>query len=167
MFSPLKCMLRSSISICCQDAHGYAKTTLVVENLDILCDLELNFALSCILPMLKMGHTLIKYTQRRDVFICDFFDAMKLVEDKIYWLYVNPFCKYKDFAFFDFVVVCEHHCGQLPFVWVTHENKAIFYCLPIWHSILVIRSTGSIIMEVLRVFTFMCTTFMKLRCSTQ
>jgi hypothetical protein len=58
------------------------KTKLVVENLDLLCDLELNFALPCILPMLEMGHTLITYTQRQDVFICDFFDTMKLGEIK-------------------------------------------------------------------------------------
>ncbi len=77
------------------------------------------------------------------------------------------FCNYEDFALFEFVVVCEHHCGQLPFVWVAHENEEIFYCLPIWRSILVIRSTCSIIMEVLRVFTFMCTTIMKLKYSTQ
>jgi hypothetical protein len=49
---------------------------------------------------------------------------MKSTEVEIYWLYVDPFCKYEDFVFFEFIVVCEHHCGQLPFVWVAHENEA-------------------------------------------
>jgi hypothetical protein len=62
-------------------------------------------------------------------------------------LYVDIFCKYEDFAFFEFIVICEHHhCGQLPFIWVAHENEANFNCLLIWHSILVIRSICSIIM---------------------
>jgi len=144
------------------------KKKLVVENLDLLCDLELIFILPCILPMLEVVHTLIKYTQMWAFFICDFLDAMKLVEAEIYWLFVDIFCKYEDFVFFEFIVICEHHqCGQLPFIWVAHENEANFNCLPILHSILVIRSTCSIIMEVLKVFTFMCTTFMKLKCSTQ
>jgi hypothetical protein len=50
------------------------------ENLDLLCDLELIFSLPCILPMLKVVHTLIKYVQRREVFIYGFIDAMKSVE---------------------------------------------------------------------------------------
>jgi len=44
--------------------------------------------------------------------------------------------------------------------------KQIFIACHFRHSILLIKSIGSIIMEVLNVFTFMCTTFMKLKCST-
>jgi hypothetical protein len=38
------------------------KNKLAIENLDLLCDLELIFALPRILPMLEVVHTLIKYT---------------------------------------------------------------------------------------------------------
>jgi hypothetical protein len=34
------------------------------------------------------------------------------------------FCKYKDSAFSEFIVVCEHCNEQLPLVWVAHENEA-------------------------------------------
>jgi hypothetical protein len=46
--------------------------------------LELVFALPCIFPMLEMVHTLIKYTQKWNVFICDFFDTMISTNAKIY-----------------------------------------------------------------------------------
>jgi hypothetical protein len=40
------------------------KSELAQENLDLLCDLELVLGLPCILPMLEVVHTLIKYAQR-------------------------------------------------------------------------------------------------------
>jgi hypothetical protein len=80
--------------------------------------------------MLEVVHKLIKYIQKCDVFIIDFFDMVRSIEAKIYWLYVDPFYKYEDFAFFEFIVICEHYNEQLPLVWVTHENETNFYCLP-------------------------------------
>ncbi len=48
------------------------KSELAQENLDLLCDLELVLGLPCILPMLEVVHTLIKYAQRQNYFICEF-----------------------------------------------------------------------------------------------
>jgi hypothetical protein len=59
------------------------KSKHVWENLDLLCDLKLILCLPCILPMLEMVHTLIKYAQRREVFICGFIDAMKSVKAEL------------------------------------------------------------------------------------
>jgi hypothetical protein len=59
------------------------KSELVRESLDLWCDFERILALPCILPMLEVVHTLIKYAQRQDVFICEFIDAMKLTKAKI------------------------------------------------------------------------------------
>ncbi len=82
---------------------------LVVENLDLLCDLELVFGLLCILPMLEMVHKLIKYIKKSNVFIIDFFARERSIKATIYWLYVDPFYKYEDYVFFLFVVICDHH----------------------------------------------------------
>jgi len=68
------------------------KSKLAQKNLDLLCDLELLLNLPCILPMLEVVHTLIIYVQRRDVFICEFINAMKSVEAELHQLYVDPFC---------------------------------------------------------------------------
>jgi hypothetical protein len=40
------------------------KANYVSDNLDFLYDLELVMGLPCILPMLEVMHTLIKYAQR-------------------------------------------------------------------------------------------------------
>jgi hypothetical protein len=61
----------------CEYAHRCTKKQLVWENLNLLCDLELILGLPCIFPMLEVVHMLIKYVQRRDVFICEFIDVMK------------------------------------------------------------------------------------------
>jgi hypothetical protein len=46
--------------------------------------LDLVLDLPCVLPMLEMVHTLIKFTQRHNVFICEFLDAIKLIDDELF-----------------------------------------------------------------------------------
>ncbi len=113
--------------ICCEDAP---KSKFARENLDLLCDLELVFGLPCILPMLEVVHTLIKYAQRQDVSICEFIDDVKSTKAKLHQLYVDPFCKSDDYAFNEFIVVCEHCSELLPLTWVSHEFDVDLYLLP-------------------------------------
>jgi hypothetical protein len=49
--------------------------------------------------MLEMVHTLIKYVQGRDVFICEFIDAVKSNEAELHQLYVDHFCNNDNFTF--------------------------------------------------------------------
>lgn len=41
-------------------------------NLDLLCDNHTLLTMSCVLPLLEAINALIKFVQRRHVFICDF-----------------------------------------------------------------------------------------------
>jgi hypothetical protein len=66
------------------------------SNLQKLLDLELIFGFHCILPLLELVHTLIKYTQGKDVYICDFFEVIRMCRTKLYELYIDPKCKFKD-----------------------------------------------------------------------
>lgn len=72
---------------------------------------------STIHPSIKVLHTLIKYAQRWDVFICEFLDVTRSTKVKLYQLYVDPFYKYDDSTFNEFTVVCEHHNELLPLTW--------------------------------------------------
>jgi hypothetical protein len=112
MFKPLKQSLMEYKSLVIKMYMDASKSKHVRNNLDLLCDLELVLGLPCILPMLEVVHTLIKYAQRWDVFICEFLDIMKLAEVELYQLYVDPLCKYDDLAFNDFLVVHEQ-CNEL------------------------------------------------------
>jgi hypothetical protein len=52
----------------------------------------------CVMPILEVVHSLIKYTQHRDVFIMDFLDAINLAETKHFHLCTNPFSHFDDFT---------------------------------------------------------------------
>ncbi len=54
MLSLLKHMLGEYKSLIVKMHMDAPKNKLVVENLDLLCDLELTFGLPCILPMLEV-----------------------------------------------------------------------------------------------------------------
>jgi hypothetical protein len=69
MLSSFKRVLRKSKSLIVKMHIHAPKSKFARENLDLLCDLELVFDLLCILPMLEMVHTLIKYARRHEVFI--------------------------------------------------------------------------------------------------
>jgi len=115
MFSPLKQLLGEYKSLVVKMYIDAPKNKTIQKNLDFLCDLELVLGPPCILPMLEAVHTLIKYAQRWDVFICEFLDVMRSTKVKLYRLYVNPFYNHDDSTFNEFTVVCEHHNELLPF----------------------------------------------------
>jgi len=55
-----------------------SRNNTTIENLSLLCDLELILRLHAILSFLNSIHTLIKLTQSHDVFVCDFIDMVKV-----------------------------------------------------------------------------------------
>jgi hypothetical protein len=69
------------------------------SNLQNLLDLELILGFHCILSLLELVHNLIKHTQRKDVYICDFVGAIKMCGVQLYELYIDHECKFKDEAF--------------------------------------------------------------------
>jgi hypothetical protein len=66
----------------------------------------------------ELVHTLIKYTQGKDVYICDFVEAIKMCKVKLYELYINHECKFKDEAFnaFHSLLVGKHDGLPLLFI---------------------------------------------------
>jgi len=107
MFSPLKRLLTKYKLLVVKMYMDAPKSKPTQDNLDLLCDLELVLGLPCILPMLEVVLTLIKYAQRWDVYICEFFDTMKSTKAELYHFYVNPLYKYDDSAFNEFSTVHE------------------------------------------------------------
>jgi len=61
MFSPLKPLLAKYKSVVVKMYMYAPKSKFVQDNLDLLYDLEFVLGLPCILPMLEVVHTLIKY----------------------------------------------------------------------------------------------------------
>ena len=48
------------------------------KNYNLLSDISVPCALSCFLPLLETVHNLIKFSQQRDIFICDRLAALKV-----------------------------------------------------------------------------------------
>ncbi len=79
-----------------------SKSDAFLKNLNSLCDVEFILKLPCILLMFEYVHALIKIAQRKDVFMCNFVESIKLARRKLYRLYCNPYAKYEDSAFDEF-----------------------------------------------------------------
>ncbi len=75
------------------------------ENLNLIYDLELIVGLHAILPLLYYVHILIKFSQSRNMFVCDFTKAMKICHLEFYILYNDPYIKFDDPSFDDLNVL--------------------------------------------------------------
>jgi hypothetical protein len=59
-------------------ALSYRVPARTEANFDYLVDIEMLLFLSCVMPLLNDVHQLIKLSQSRNIFICDFLEALKL-----------------------------------------------------------------------------------------
>ena len=53
------------------------------SNFDALVDIEVMLSLAYFVPMLNTVHCLIKLTQPRDMFVCDFMQAIKVCQNEL------------------------------------------------------------------------------------
>jgi hypothetical protein len=81
----------------------FAKSEVFLKNWNSLCDVEFILGLLCILPLLECVHMLITFAQHRDVFIYNFMDIFKPTQQNLFKFYCDPFTKYEDPTFDDFV----------------------------------------------------------------
>jgi hypothetical protein len=63
-------------------------------NNENLCDLQVLLGLGCILPLLESIHALIKFTQIRDVYVCDLMVAIMVCQCDIYMMYCDETSKF-------------------------------------------------------------------------
>jgi predicted RNA-binding protein YlxR (DUF448 family) len=87
MLSPCKWVVAKYKTLIAKMLDDQIENETIRSNLQKLLNLEFIIALHCILPLLELVHTLIKYAQGRGVYICDFVEAIKMCKDKLYELY--------------------------------------------------------------------------------
>jgi len=60
------------------------------SNLSLFIDVEtLLLGLNAMMALLKVVHSLIKFTQLKDVFVCDFITTMKICEGDMYYMFYD------------------------------------------------------------------------------
>jgi hypothetical protein len=75
------------------------------------------------LPLLEAINVLIKFTQGRDVFICDFVVAVKICQVDLFMMYYNLATFYQHEHFQLFCDVVENNFATITQDWVTNLNN--------------------------------------------
>jgi hypothetical protein len=76
----------------------------------LVLDIIVPVALSCFLPLLHTMNCLVKFSQQRDIFICDYMAAVRVCQAELYELYSNPATNFQGPTFSDFndFLACKH-----------------------------------------------------------
>jgi hypothetical protein len=74
------------------------------------------------------------FAQSRDVFMCDFINAMKMCQLEIYWFYKDPYNKFDDLAFDELSAFETFNNKNLPMSWEVDLNGEEADCLVIEFS---------------------------------
>jgi hypothetical protein len=65
-------------------------------NIEFFCDIHTLLALYYLLPLLECINALMKFSQRRDVFISNFIVVTKFCQVDLFMMYINPMTKYQN-----------------------------------------------------------------------
>jgi hypothetical protein len=86
--------------------------------MDLYDDLDVLLSLACILPILEIVHSLIKFFQGNDNFICDFVSVVKIYQPQLYSLFVDPTTKFQVEMFYEDLALldCVHESITLNWI---------------------------------------------------
>jgi hypothetical protein len=80
MLSLLKRVHDQYKSLVVKMCSNFEKIKYSPNNFELLCDLDLILGLPCVMPILEVVHSFIKYAQCQNVFIMDFLHVINLVK---------------------------------------------------------------------------------------
>jgi hypothetical protein len=87
------------------------------DNFDYLVDIEVLLSLACFIPLLDAVHYLIKLSQARDIFICDFMQAIKLCQEELARKFVDEATAYSGSDFQQYNALTSLTCKDIPLEW--------------------------------------------------
>jgi hypothetical protein len=98
-------------------------------NLDLLCDTQTLLTMSCVLPLSEAINALIKFVQRRHVFICDFVVVVQICQVNFFMMLFDPMINYQS-KHFQILWCCRqqfwHHHPRLGY-WPKHCVKIVAF----------------------------------------
>jgi hypothetical protein len=94
----------------------------VNDNLTHLVDVEVLLSLSCVFPLLEVVHNLIKFSQMRDSFDCNFIVTIKICQEDVCFLYFNPSITFKSHVFHLFTSLAEVKNENILMKWITNPT---------------------------------------------
>jgi len=95
------------------------------SNLSLLTNMETLLGLNVVMLMLKAIHSLIKFTQLRDVFVYDFIIVMKICEGDVYHMFCDKQFSFEDNVFNNFIAFINIGYESISLCWITNLNTKI------------------------------------------
>jgi hypothetical protein len=117
---------------------------LAKKNLAFLSDIQILLGLSGLLPLLRCVHSLMKFSQGRDIFVCDYMAAIQVCISEITAFYIDDTTAFSQDIFWDFKALEQVRHDAIPMSWVDaafdlNESDGIehahLYFSPPGHSI--------------------------------
>jgi hypothetical protein len=110
MLSPTKWVMVEYKTLLMKMALNMDANSQVATNFEHLVDLDMLFYLYYILPFLGYVHSLIKFSQCNDIFVCNFLRVVKVCQAQLYFQFVNFATKFQVDAFKEYhsLLDCAH-----------------------------------------------------------
>ncbi len=110
-----------------EDNDDMKMMVVAKANMGYLCDIEMIMGLICIMPLLKAMHTLIKFVQGQNSFVCEFVTFVKICCVELYNMYFNLEKKYNQEHFKAFFDLYQSTNDQLLIGWwIDHATNIYF-----------------------------------------
>jgi hypothetical protein len=97
----------------------------IKTNLVNLCDVGTILGLPCILSMLESINALMKFSQAKDVFLCDYIVALKICKVNMYKMYIDPTISFQPKKILEFIDVVANTYYRIIQNWVIDLNDGI------------------------------------------
>lgn len=98
-------------------APGHKPNATATDNFDQHADIELLLSLALFIPLVNAVHSLIKLSQARDVFICDFLQAVKLCQSELARMFIDGTTTYNKSDFKTYSELVSLSCADIPLQW--------------------------------------------------
>jgi hypothetical protein len=122
MFSLVKRVLSKYCTNIMKMALNAVIITFAKSNLCLLIDVEMLLGLNVVMPLLEVVHSLIKFAQLRDVFVCDFIVAVNICEGDVYRMYCDIHSSFQGDVFMNFQALIYYAHESINLRWITYMN---------------------------------------------
>ena len=96
---------------------GHKANARAVANFDLLSDVQTLLSLACFISMLNVVHCLIKLNQARDIFICDFMQSIKVCQNELAHMFIDPETAYSTLEFSQYKMLVNVNSADIPLRW--------------------------------------------------
>ncbi len=94
-------------------------------NYNHLCDLQILVRFACILTLLELIHSFIKFAQMKNVFMCNLVVVFKVCQGDVCNMYCDPISKFIVDNFWAFKSLLEFQHNNIHMCWILNLNSKV------------------------------------------